>query len=111
MSKIATCAAPTGILTAINSFAQMQNQNAGKANITYSATPDAKMLATAGISSGDWTNLQSALAAVNSTKLLQVLNALGLMLVVEQQPFPIAAVQPSSAPVGKQVSSLFGDLS
>jgi len=53
MSKIATCAAPTGILTAINSFAQMQNQNAGKANITYSATPDAKMLATAGISSGD----------------------------------------------------------
>jgi len=115
---VATCATPQGILTAINSFAIMNNQNGGKANVTptttISTTPDPTLLARAGLNSTQWSSLVTALGAVSSSQLLALLNAAGVMLCIEQQPFPIAGSTEGgsiSQPVGGRVLSVFGDLS
>jgi len=112
---VATCATPAGILTAINSFAIMNNQNSGKANVspptTISTTPDPTLLSKAGLNSTQWNALVTALQAISSSQMLALLNAAGLMLTVELKPFGPASAPGDASPVGGRVSSLFGDLS
>jgi hypothetical protein len=111
---IATLAGPAGITKALNRWAQVQ-ANGGMSNIAFNdgATPNA-LLAKAGLTTTDWNNLVSALSGANATSFLRLMNAAGLVCLIEPAPFAPPGVMgwAISDPIaGRMGNTLLGDLS
>jgi hypothetical protein len=96
-SILATIAAPTGILSAIDYRAGQRNQTR------------AQLLSRAGITQGDWDALAAALGGANATNLRRLLNASHAALCVIEQSTAIP--EGSSASHNGPIVSHFGDLS
>jgi hypothetical protein len=94
---LATIAAPTGILAAIDKRAAQRNQT------------HAQLLSRAGLVQADWDALATALGSANAANLRKLLNASHAMLTVIEATTPIP--EGSSASHGAAVVSHFGDLS
>jgi hypothetical protein len=94
---LATIAAPTGILAAIDRRAAQRNESR------------AKLLSRAGITQDDWDDLAAALGGANAANLRKVLNASNAMLTILEATMAIP--EGSEASYGASVVSHFGDLS
>lgn len=96
-SILATVAAPSGILAALDKRAEQRKQT------------HAQLLARAGLTQGDWDALAAALGGANATNLRRLLNASYAALCVIEQSTAIP--ENSAASHNGPIVSHFGDLS
>ncbi|MBG0795901.1 hypothetical protein IYY11_21315 [Methylocystis sp. H62] len=94
---LATIAAPTGILAALDKRAAQRNES------------HAKLLSRAGLVQDDWDALAVALGGANAVNLRRLLNASQAALCVIEQSTAIQ--ENSSASHNAAITSHFGDLS
>ncbi|ULO23799.1 hypothetical protein [Methylocystis sp. SB2] len=94
---LATVAAPTGILSAIDKRAAQRNQT------------HAQLLSRAGLVQADWDALATALGGANAANLRRLLNASHAAICVMEQPTAIPEF--SAASHNGPIVSHFGDLS
>ena len=95
---LATIAAPSGILTALDYRAAQRNQTR------------AQLLSRAGLVQADWDALATALGGANAANLRRLLNASHAVLLVLEQT---TAIQSDNNPASNngQIVSSFGDVS
>lgn len=94
---LATIAAPTGILAALDKRAAQRNESR------------AKLLSRAGITPDQWSELATALGIANAANLRRLLNASHAALVIIEQT--TAITEGSDASHNGQIMSHFGDQS